>query len=102
MCFQLEKLMTENSDKIKDSDREPLEKAIEKAREAAKGDDVQAIKDSVSELEQASHAVSKTLYETAQTPGADPAGATAGAPNGDGAATADEDTIDAEFEVKDS
>ncbi len=32
-------------------------------REAAKGDDVQAIKSAISELEQASHALSKTLYE---------------------------------------
>ncbi len=63
MCFQLEKLIKEHGDKIKERDKAPLEAAITKAREAAKGDDVDAIKSAISELEQASHAVSKMLYE---------------------------------------
>ena len=56
-----------------------VSKAIEKTREAAKGDDVAAIKSAMEELEQASHALSKALYETAgPPPGAEPgaAGAT--------------------------
>jgi molecular chaperone DnaK len=97
MCFQLEKLIKEQGDKLQDSDREPLEAAIEKVREAAKGEDVEAIKAATGELEQASHALSKVLYEAgAESPeaAAEPAGATAGA-------TSDEDdAIDAEFEVK--
>ena len=48
-------------------------RAIEKTREAAKGDDLEAIKTAVHELEQASHALSKTLYAKAGT-----------APTGDG------------------
>ena len=44
MCFQMEKLMKEHTDKLKDSDKQPLEAAIAKAREAAKGDNVDAIK----------------------------------------------------------
>ena len=32
-----------NDDKLADSDKEPLQKAIEKVREAAKGEDTQAI-----------------------------------------------------------
>lgn len=94
MCFQLEKMMQENADKLQDSDKAPLEQAIKKVREAAKGDDVQEIKNAVSELEQASHALSKVLYETTQGEEAAPAGATAAAGAGD------DDTIDAEFEVK--
>ncbi|TWT29926.1 molecular chaperone DnaK [Blastopirellula retiformator] len=98
MCFQLEKLIKENGEKLSDSDKEPLEKSIEKTREAAKGEDVDAIKSAISELEAASHAVSKALYE-----GADAAGAAgAEAPGGAEAAGAegDDDAIDAEFEVK--
>ena len=63
MCYQLEKSMKEHADKISETDKIPLQKAIEKVREVAKGDDVAAIKSAVSELEQASHAFSKMLYE---------------------------------------
>ena len=98
MCFQLEKLMKEHDDKLKDSDKEPLNKAIEKAREAAKGDDAEKIKSAVEELEQVSHAFSKNLYENA---GAEAAGGEAtGDAGADAGAAADEDVVDAEFEVK--
>ena len=50
MCYQLEKMMKENAEKLADADKEPLKRAIEKVRAAAKGDDVQAIKSSVGEL----------------------------------------------------
>jgi molecular chaperone DnaK len=95
MCFQLEKLMKENSEKLKDSDKEPLQKAIEKTREVAKGNDVAAIRSAINELEQASHAVSKALYESAGAATAGGEARTAEQPS-DG----EEDTIDAEFEVK--
>ena len=98
MCFQLEKLMKEHDDKLKDSDKEPLSMAIEKAREAAKGDDPEKIKSAVEELEQVSHAFSKNLYENA---GPQAAGGEASANGADPAASAaEEDVVDAEFEVK--
>ena len=104
MCFQLEKLISENSDKISETDKVPLEAAIEKTREVAKGEDVAAIKSALSELEQASHAVSKVLYESAQpapdAAAAGPAG-DAGAGSAEGSSGGD-DAIDAEFEVKDN
>ncbi|HEX7375905.1 MAG TPA: molecular chaperone DnaK [Pirellulales bacterium] len=98
MCFQLEKLIKEHADKLSGADKAPLEAAITRTREVAKGEDVQAIKAAVSELEQASHALSKTLYQSQA-----PAGAAA--PGADGASAkpaGEEDAIDAEFEVKDS
>jgi molecular chaperone DnaK len=97
MCYQLEKLIKEHSDKLRDTDKAPLEAAIAKTREAAKTDDPAAIRTAVDQLEQASHAMSKVLYETAQKaqPGAEAPGADGGAKPG-----ATDDTIDAEFEVK--
>jgi molecular chaperone DnaK len=94
LCYQLEKLMKEHEDKLRDADKEPLTKAIEKTRSVAKGDDADAIKSAINELEQASQAFSKVLYERAQaeTP---PAGSDEPA-----AKSGDEDAIDAEFEVK--
>ena len=100
MCFQLEKLIKEHEDKLSAADKEPLEKAIAKTREVAGGDDAQAIKSAVDELEQASHAFSKTLYEQAGA-GADAPGGAEESDSAD-AAPADDDAIDAEFEVKDS
>jgi molecular chaperone DnaK len=100
MCFQMEKLMKEHADKLKDADKQPLEAAIAKAREAAKGDNVEAIKSAITELEHASHAMSKVLYEAGKAPGAEgqPGGA---APGGESAKQGgDDDAIDAEFEVK--
>ena len=98
MSFQMEKLIKEHQDKLTENDRKPLEAAINKAREAAKGENTEAMKSAIEELEQASQAFSKVLYEANARSGA-AAGATA--TPGDGASKpADEDAIDAEFEVK--
>lgn len=101
MCWQMEKLLKEHDAKFRDSDKDAVRKAIEKTREAVKGEDVQRIKSAVEELEQVSHALSKTLYESA--PGAEPQpGPGAGPSASEGTSRpADDDTIDAEFEVKD-
>jgi len=98
-CFQLEKLIKDAGDKISDDDKAPLEAAINKVREAAKGEDVEAIKSAISELEAASHAVSKILYEAAAAN--NPEAAAGGeAPSGENKDGGDDDAIDAEFEVK--
>jgi molecular chaperone DnaK len=98
-CYQLEKLIKQQGDKLKDSDKNALEAAIAKVREAAKGEDSAKIKSAIGELEAASHAMSEALYKTAA--GAAPgAAADGGAAAGGGATTADDDAIDAEFEVK--
>ncbi|MFM7244543.1 MAG: molecular chaperone DnaK [Planctomycetaceae bacterium] len=92
LCFQTEKLVKENDGKLSASDKAPLEAAVAKAREMAKGEDVDAINSAHGALEQAVHALSKVLYEaTAQRGGAADAAS---------AQAAGDDTIDAEFEVK--
>ncbi|MGB8168141.1 MAG: Hsp70 family protein, partial [Chthoniobacteraceae bacterium] len=98
LCFQTEKLVKENDAKLSGADKAPLEAAIAKARETAKGEDVDAINSAHGALEQAAHALSKVLYEaTAQRGGAGPeTTASAGA----GAGKGPDDAIDAEFEVK--
>jgi molecular chaperone DnaK len=100
MCFELEKMIKDNEDKLGDSDKDPLVAAIAKTRELAAGDDVNAIKASITELEQASHALSKTLYE-ASAQAAPPSGDEESAAGGDAGSESD-DVIDADFEVKDS
>jgi molecular chaperone DnaK len=94
LCFQTEKLMKENDSKLSGSDKAPLEAAITKCRELCKGDDADAIQSAHDALEQASHALSKVLYEaSARAGGGEEAAATAGP-------RASDDAIDAEFEVK--
>jgi len=96
LCFTTEKLIKENDAKLSASDKAPLEAAVTKAREMAKGEDVDAIQSAHDALEQAAHALSKVLYEqsTAQRGGAAPEAAAAGSGKGP------DDAIDAEFEVK--
>jgi molecular chaperone DnaK len=94
LCFQTEKLVKENDAKLSAADKAPIEAAIAKSRETAKGEDVDAITSAHSSLEQAAQALSKVLYEqTAQRGGTAPEAAA-------GAGKGPDDTIDAEFEVK--
>ena len=71
MCWSMEKLLKEHDAKLGAADKEAVQKAIEKTREAAKTDDLEQIKSATNELEQASHALSKTLYEKAGVPPTD-------------------------------
>ncbi len=100
LCYQIEKLIKEHADKLRDSDKEPLQKSVAKTREIAKTDDVPAIKAAIEELEQAQNAFNKTIYErtsAASGSSADDSGGTGGESK-----TGADDAIDAEFEVKDA
>ncbi len=99
LAYQVEKTLKENADKIGDSDKGPIEAAIAKVRDTAKGEDPDAINSAVSELEAASHAMSEAMYKSAATEAETGAGEAGEQPAG---ATADDDAIDAEFEVKES
>lgn len=94
LCFQTEKLIKENDEKLSASDKAPIEAAIAKAREVAKGEDVDPITSAHDSLEQAAHALSKVLYDAAAAAGSQ------ATPNSNAAATRADDAIDAEFEVK--
>jgi molecular chaperone DnaK len=97
--YQYEKLLKDNADKIKESDKAPIQSAIEKVKSAASGEDVAAVRRAIGELDQAMQAMSQHLYSQGG-PGAAPgAPGPAGAPTGDGKSAKD-DVIDAEFEVK--
>lgn len=110
MCFELEKLLKEHDAKLRPEDKTALNDAIKRTKDAVASDDSEKIKSALSDLEQASHAMSKVLYENAQAQAAAGAGAAGagmgagmGANPGAGAASgekSDDDAIDAEFEVK--
>ncbi len=109
---QIEKTLQENKDKLDDASRQPIEGALEKLREAVKGDDLAAVKRATEELTQVSQAMAQHLYGQA---GAGAAGApgdagpdAGGAPGPEAgprdvtgsAGTKDDDVIDVEFEEK--
>jgi molecular chaperone DnaK len=101
-AYQLEKLIKQSGDKLRDTDKQAIEAAIAKVREAAKSDDVNRIKTAISELEAASHAMSEALYKSSAEAGAGPqaGGPQPGATDGASAGAGEDDVVDAEFEVK--
>jgi molecular chaperone DnaK len=96
LVYQTEKLMKEHADKLDEGSRAAVQTAMDKVDQTIGGEDVAAIRSAISDLEQATHALSKHMYEAAQQAGAAPETAGAAAAG----AHADEDVIDAEFEKK--
>jgi molecular chaperone DnaK len=85
--YQTEKSLKEHGDKLEEQDRRQIEEALEEAREAVKGSDVERIQRTTEQLVTASQKFAEVLYRQAQTqPGGSPQGQT---PGGD-------DVVDAE------
>jgi molecular chaperone DnaK len=97
LAYQTEKVLKEHAATLDAGSKSAVESAIQSVHEAAKGTDVAAINAAVSNLEQASHALSKHMYEAAQKAGSQ--GGDGSRPAEDGKAGGD-DVIDAEFEKK--
>jgi molecular chaperone DnaK len=97
LIYQTEKLLKEHADKLDAGSKSAIEAAVAKVKSKADGDDPAAIDQAVEELNQATHAMSKQMYERGgqAAPGAaSPAeGAQPGGPK-------EEEVIDAEFEKK--
>ena len=97
LAYDTEKLLKEHADKLDEGSKSAIEASIAKVKEAEAGEDVGQIKSAIEELEQATHALSKAMYEASakeQPAGgeAPPDGATGGSDEGE--------VIDAEFETK--
>ena len=104
LCYQLEKQITENKDKLGGTDVAPIEALIKEGREAVEKQDDDAIKRVSEQLEQAAHKMAEAAYGAAGGPGGaggpgEGPGAEGGAPaGGAGAGKKDDGVIDAEFE----
>ena len=68
--YQVEKLISENREKLPESDIKPAEEALAAAKSALSGGIVDQIKSATQQLERASHTLAETLYKTAQASGA--------------------------------
>jgi molecular chaperone DnaK len=100
LVYQTEKLLKEHADRLDEGSKSAIESAIKKVREAEQGSDVAAIKSAVEGLEQATHALSRHMYEAAQRASGTGAGEPPGSGATAGAAAGDDNVIDAEFEKK--
>ena len=98
LVYDTEKLMKEHADKLDDGSKSAIESSITKVNEASQKEDVAAIESAIEELTQATHALSKHMYESAAE--STDASAAGGQPQPDAPAdaTADDNVIDAEFE----
>ncbi len=100
--FQTEKLLREHGDKLQSADKDAIQSAVEKTKQAMSKEDVQAIRQATSDLGVASQALAAHMQHGG---GAHPgAGGFEGAPGPDGApagaGSGKDDAIDAEYEVK--
>ncbi len=89
MIFQCEKTLSDAGDKLTDSDKAPVNAAIEKLKETVKTDNTEAIKADTEALQKAIYEISAKLYQqTASQPGAEQQGfdPNAGAGNNGGEA----------------
>ena len=98
MIYQTEKTLGELGDKISDTEKAPIQAAVENLKEKNKGNDVEAIKAATEELQKAFYAVSEKLYQQ-QAPQGDPTGG-AGF-NGGAQGGGDDNVVDADYEVVD-
>jgi molecular chaperone DnaK len=90
LIYDVEKNLKENRDKIGEDEAKSIDDAVEKGREAMKGNDKEEIEGAIEAISQASHKLAEVLYQAAQEEG----GAEGDAPSD---APADEDVVDAEF-----
>ncbi len=96
MVYQVEKILTDEGDKIPENDKADIQAKLDALREALKGEDTELIKSKQEELTQAFYKISEELYKQAQ---AAQGGADAGAgydPNA-GAAPNSDGYYDADF-----
>ncbi len=92
VIFSIEKQLKELGEKVTDSDRQAIQAAVERTKQAASGEDVAAIRQAVSDLHVAAQAMAQHMHRPAGEEGAP-------SPGGESAKGKD-DVIDAEFEVK--
>ncbi|MFP4418398.1 MAG: Hsp70 family protein, partial [Chitinispirillaceae bacterium] len=69
LIFQTEKTLSEAGDKISDEDKSKITSALEDLKEKVKGEDIQAIKDSMDALMKSSHKMAEEMYKQAQAQG---------------------------------
>ena len=97
--YSIDQLLKDNADKLPDNVATDVREAVDKVREALKGEDVDAIKTALDELNEKSQAIGQALYSAAQAEGADAGAGAEGFTEAGaaGQAGSDDDVVDAEI-----
>ena len=66
--YQIEKLITDNRDKLSETDMKPVEEAVAAAKSALAGGILEQIQSATLQLESASHKLAEVLYKTRRPP----------------------------------
>jgi molecular chaperone DnaK len=93
LAYSVEKLASENRDKLGGSDVKAIEEAIAEVRKAVEGEDVATIKSAVDKLTALRHKAADTLYQKTASSDDDKG-------QGGGTAQPEADVVDAEYTVK--
>ena len=94
VIYQTEKTLNDLGDKLTDSDKAPVQAAVEKLKETIKGTDVQAIKTATDDVQKALQAIGEKIYQAAGA-------AQQGAPDAGAAGQNNDGVVDADYEVVD-
>jgi molecular chaperone DnaK len=92
LAYQVEKTINEHREKLPVGDLSRVEAAIADVRKRAEGDDLQALKKAIDDLQHASHAIAQTLYANQNPKGS------GGSSGSSGSTAKDGEVIDAEYE----
>ncbi len=95
LIYSTEKSIKEIGDKLDESTKEEINRAIENLKKAMEGEDTEEIKRLSDELTQASHKLAETMYAKAAEQQAQ---AATGGAESSAEASKDEDVVDADFE----
>jgi molecular chaperone DnaK len=95
LCYQVERSLKDYADKIDAADKSNIEAKLKETRDALEADDTAQIKAAMEALTEASHKLAEQMYK--QDGGAEGAQPEASGPEA-GAAPADDNVVDAEFE----
>jgi molecular chaperone DnaK len=105
MTYEVEKNVKEWGDKVSPDTKSKIDAAIERARKALRGDDMNEIRSAQEELTKVFSEAGQAFYQQQAQAGAQPeAGATAGSTAGAGAeggAAKPDDVVEADYEIVD-
>jgi molecular chaperone DnaK len=104
LIYHTEKNLKEYTDKVAEPERNAIESAVQKLRQAMEGSDIDAMKKATEELQNVSHKLAEAMYAKASQQSQASGGGQAGPGDGGEASKGpgDEDVVDADFEeVKD-
>ncbi|MFP4144147.1 MAG: molecular chaperone DnaK [Phycisphaeraceae bacterium] len=99
VIYQIRKQLEEHGEKVGSEVRGKIESAISSVEDKIKGDDADAIKKSLDELNAVAQELGKAVYEQQAQASDQPGGGESGGEPGKGGGD-DEDIVDAEYEVK--